>query len=96
MNGILWLGHCGEAFPEMLDEDRNRLASNPGLRYMSRRFVVEDDMTAPPRKMATTGLGLGLVHFRDHTRWVHVLDPRDVLRSRSQPRWRAGRWRVRD
>ncbi|CAJ2508808.1 Uu.00g138340.m01.CDS01 [Anthostomella pinea] len=67
---ILWLGHCGEIFPETLEENRGRSSDDPALRYMTRRFVIQDDMTVPPRDRIT-----GLLDFKnspEHTRWVHI------------------------
>ncbi|KAI1340649.1 glycosyltransferase family 25 protein [Xylariaceae sp. FL0016] len=67
---ILWLGHCGELFPELLDENRGRSAADPGLQYMARKFVISDDLTVPSRSRVT-----GLIDFGnapEHTRWVHL------------------------
>ncbi|KAH9904390.1 hypothetical protein F4778DRAFT_61133 [Xylariomycetidae sp. FL2044] len=59
---ILWLGHCGEIFPEVLPENEGK-PEHP-------KYVMEDDETVPPFDHIT-----GLVDFqkyREHTRWVHV------------------------
>ncbi|KAI0127982.1 family 25 glycosyltransferase [Xylariales sp. AK1849] len=67
---ILWLGHCGEVFPELLDENKGKKADDPGLQYMQRKFVIENDLTVPPRDKVT-----GLIDFKsspEHTRWVHL------------------------
>ncbi|KAI1803550.1 glycosyltransferase family 25 protein [Daldinia bambusicola] len=67
---LMWLGHCGEVFPETLDENKEKPADDPGVRYMSRKFAIENDPTVPPRDKLT-----GLVDFRSRpafTRWVHV------------------------
>ncbi|KAI1080263.1 hypothetical protein F5B20DRAFT_540002 [Whalleya microplaca] len=67
---IMWLGHCGEVFPETLDENKEKPADEPGIRYMSRKFVIEHDLTVPPKDRVT-----GLVDFKnnpEYTRWVHI------------------------
>ncbi|OTB17727.1 glycosyltransferase family 25 protein [Daldinia sp. EC12] len=67
---LMWLGHCGEVFPETLDENKEKPADDPGVQYMSRKFVIENDVTVPPRDRVT-----GLVDFQSHpefTRWVHI------------------------
>ncbi|KAK9783502.1 hypothetical protein AB5N19_04339 [Seiridium cardinale] len=67
---ILWLGHCGEVFPELLDENKNKPADDAGIMYMQRKFVIENDLTVPPLDKVT-----GLIDFKsspEHTRWVHI------------------------
>jgi hypothetical protein len=67
---ILWLGHCGELFPEHLEENMDREVDDAGLQYMSRKFVIEKDATVPPFDKVK-----GLVDFKafpEFTRWVHV------------------------
>lgn len=67
---VLWLGHCGEVFPEMLDENQRKPADDASLVYMQRKFVIENDTTVPPRDHLA-----GLVDFEqypEHTRWVHI------------------------
>ncbi|KAI0005204.1 glycosyltransferase family 25 protein [Xylariaceae sp. FL0662B] len=67
---IIWLGHCGEVFPETLDENKEKPADDRGIQYMSRKFVIERDLTVPPKDKVT-----GLVDFKnnkEHTRWVHI------------------------
>ncbi|KAI2471178.1 glycosyltransferase family 25 protein [Annulohypoxylon bovei var. microspora] len=67
---LMWLGHCGEVFPETLDENLEKPDDDPSIEYMSRKFVIEKDMTVPPKDKVT-----GLVNFGDypeHTRWVHI------------------------
>lgn len=59
---LLWLGHCGEIFPEQLDENKEEL--------LYPKFVIKNDKTVPPFDKIT-----GLVDFKSHpefTRWVHV------------------------
>ncbi|KAI6082812.1 glycosyltransferase family 25 protein [Hypoxylon rubiginosum] len=67
---LMWLGHCGEVFPETLDENKGKSPDDPGIQYMSRKFVIEKDLTVPPKDKVT-----GLVNFKDNpefTRWVHI------------------------
>lgn len=59
---LLWLGHCGEIFPEQLDENKGE--------PLYPKFVIKDDKTVPPLDKIT-----GLVDFKSYpefTRWVHV------------------------
>lgn len=59
---VLWLGHCGEIFPETLPE-------NEGKREYLKYTLANDD-TVPPLNKIT-----GLVDFDKYpefTRWVHV------------------------
>ncbi|KAI1371889.1 glycosyltransferase family 25 protein [Hypoxylon crocopeplum] len=67
---LMWLGHCGEVFPETLDENKEKPADDPGIQYMSRKFVIEKDLTVPPKDRVT-----GLVDFKSHpefTRFLHI------------------------
>lgn len=69
---VLWLGHCGEPFPEDLPEPEIRElgTDNPARVAMSRKFTVLNDATVPPLDKVT-----GIVNFTahpEHTRWVHV------------------------
>ncbi|KAK7983924.1 hypothetical protein PG989_011326 [Apiospora arundinis] len=59
---LLWLGHCGEIFPEQLDENKGE--------PLYSKFVIKNDQTVPPLDKIT-----GLVDFKaypEFTRWVHV------------------------
>ncbi|KAK7755699.1 hypothetical protein SLS62_002310 [Diatrype stigma] len=64
---ILWLGHCGEVFPETLEENRNRPASE--LRRMKHKYTINNDPTVPPPNVVT---GFQDFQASPHTRWVHV------------------------
>ncbi|KAI1090599.1 glycosyltransferase family 25 protein [Rostrohypoxylon terebratum] len=67
---LMWLGHCGEVFPETLEENIEKLADDPSIEYMSRKWAIENDATVPPRDKVT-----GLVNFSvypEYTRWVHI------------------------
>lgn len=59
---ILWLGHCGDVWPEMLPESQGKLV---GEKYLIRN----DEMVSPRGKLSN------LVNFTSEpngTRWVHV------------------------
>ncbi|KAI1828260.1 glycosyltransferase family 25 protein [Xylaria intraflava] len=59
---VLWLGHCGEIFPETLPEN----AGKP----VHPKYTIYEDETVPPLSKIT-----GLVDFKaypEFTRWVHV------------------------
>lgn len=67
---VLWLGHCGEPFPEDLEENKDLPDSDPAFRAMARKWTILNDATVPPREHVT-----GIVDFSAHeerTRWVHV------------------------
>lgn len=67
---ILWLGHCGELFPEDLPENLELPDADPAFTSMARKWTILDDTTVPPLDHVT-----GVVDFRaypEHTRWVHV------------------------
>ncbi|KAI0895039.1 glycosyltransferase family 25 protein [Annulohypoxylon nitens] len=67
---LMWLGHCGEVFPETLEENIEKPADDPSIEYMSRKWAIENDDTVPPRDKVT-----GLVNFStypEYTRWVHI------------------------
>lgn len=68
---VLWLGHCGEPFPEDLPENQNLLDTDPGFQAMARKWTILGDATVPPPDRLT-----GLVDYAAHgpplTRWVHV------------------------
>jgi hypothetical protein len=67
---LLWLGHCGEPFPEDLEENKKLKVDDPGRVAMSRKYTILNDATVPPLANVT-----GLVKFKEypeHTRWVHV------------------------
>lgn len=66
---VLWIGHCGEPFPELLDENKDKPLDHPGLRYMKHKYVIENDPTVPPPEHTT---GLVDFHAHPHTRWVHI------------------------
>ncbi|TGJ83237.1 hypothetical protein E0Z10_g5517 [Xylaria hypoxylon] len=59
---VLWLGHCGEIFPEVLPENEGK-PKHP-------KYTILNDQTVPPFGKVT-----GLVDFAQYpefTRWVHV------------------------
>lgn len=67
---VLWLGHCGEHFPEDLGENKGLATDDPARVAMSRKYDIPRDPSVPPLDSIR-----GLVDFRahpEHTRWVHV------------------------
>ncbi|KAI1434874.1 glycosyltransferase family 25 protein [Xylaria sp. CBS 124048] len=59
---LLWLGHCGEIFPEVLPENQGK--------PVHPKYTLHNDETVPPLNKIT-----GLVEFQKYpefTRWVHV------------------------
>ncbi|KAF3763615.1 family 25 glycosyltransferase [Cryphonectria parasitica EP155] len=67
---ILWLGHCGEPFPEDLVENKDLPPEDRGRKAMARKWTILNDATVPPYDHLT-----GIVDFAahpEHTRWVHV------------------------
>lgn len=67
---VLWLGHCGEPFPEDLPENQNLPDTDPGFQAMARKWTILNDATVPPLDHVT-----GIVDFQrypERTRWIHV------------------------
>ncbi|KAH8753601.1 glycosyltransferase family 25 protein [Diaporthe sp. PMI_573] len=67
---VLWLGHCGEPFPEELPENKELPDDDAGKIAMTRRYTILNDATVPPLDHVT-----GIVDFKAHperTRWVHI------------------------
>ncbi|KAI0136514.1 family 25 glycosyltransferase [Xylariales sp. AK1849] len=64
---LLWLGHCGEIFPEALEENRVKPAEQ--LEKIQQKFTIENDTTVPPPDFTT-----GFQDFKSnpYTRWVHI------------------------
>ncbi|KAI3328203.1 hypothetical protein F4824DRAFT_484378 [Ustulina deusta] len=59
---VLWLGHCGEIFPEVLPENEGK--------PLHPKYTISNDETVPPLDKIT-----GLVDwakYPEFTRWVHV------------------------
>lgn len=68
---VLWLGHCGEPFPEDLPENQNLPDSDDGFQAMARKWTILNDATVPPPERVT-GLVDFDAHGPPHTRFVHV------------------------
>lgn len=67
---VLWLGHCGEPFPEDLPENQDLPDTDAGFQAMARKWTILNDATVPALDHVT-----GIVDFRRYparTRWVHV------------------------
>ncbi|TGO20587.1 hypothetical protein BPAE_0284g00140 [Botrytis paeoniae] len=66
---LLWLGHCGEVFPENLDEYKSLASSSPEIAHLSRKYIVTSDPTvAPPMHFK----GFQNATQNPYTRWVHI------------------------
>lgn len=65
---LLWLGHCGEVFPETLDEHSSKDPTGPEILELSRKYSIEHDVTVPPPEFTR-----GFPDWTEHpyTRWVH-------------------------
>lgn len=66
---VLWIGHCGEPFPELLDENKRKPEDHPGIQYMKRKYAIVNDMTVPPPERTT---GMIDFHAYPYTRFVHI------------------------
>lgn len=64
---LLWLGHCGEVFPETLPEVESRPADE--VRKISRKHTIVDDGTVPPPQFVS---GFQDFAAHPHTRWVAI------------------------
>lgn len=65
---VLWLGHCGEVFPEALDE--NVELDNDDKAALSVKYAIEEDETMPPYSEVSQWVDWGA--FAPHTRIVHL------------------------
>lgn len=65
---ILWLGHCGEPFPENLEENSG-LEESARLK-MATKYLIRDDSTVPPQSQVSHLVDWGL--FPAQTRIVHM------------------------
>jgi hypothetical protein len=65
---LLWLGHCGEVFPETLEEFKNLRPTDEKYIQLAKKFGIEHDETMPPADKTT-----GFQDFKSypHVRWVH-------------------------
>lgn len=66
---ILWLGHCGEVFPEVLDEYKNMDHAGKEYESISAKWTIHPDDTVPPVKHTA---GFQNYTASPHTRWVHI------------------------
>lgn len=66
---ILWLGHCGETFPERIP-GHHEIYDRSSTRYTY--YAMQDDETLPAEPAAMTESWIAGDLARDHgTRWVH-------------------------
>ncbi|KAK2628995.1 hypothetical protein QTJ16_002098 [Diplocarpon rosae] len=66
---LLWLGHCGEVFPEKLEEYASMDPNSPDFVYVSTKYTIENDLTVPPPARVA---GFQNYTTSPYTRWVHV------------------------
>ncbi|PBP20863.1 hypothetical protein BUE80_DR008440 [Diplocarpon rosae] len=66
---LLWLGHCGEVFPEVLEEYASMDPNSPDFVYVSTKYTIENDLTVPPPARVA---GFQNYTTSPYTRWVHV------------------------
>ncbi|PVH87904.1 glycosyltransferase family 25 protein [Cadophora sp. DSE1049] len=66
---LIWLGHCGEVFPEQLEENASKAPDSPGYISLATKYTIRGDPTVPPPSHAR-----GFQNFTasPHTRWIHV------------------------
>lgn len=66
---LLWLGHCGEIFPETLKENASKDPNDLDFIHLSSKYTISSDPTVPPPKHVA-----GFQNFTAHpfTRWVHI------------------------
>ncbi|KAL7793134.1 glycosyltransferase family 25 protein [Trichoderma ceciliae] len=65
---VLWLGHCGEPFPETLEENAGLPLDD--LAQMSAKYIIHDDETVPPYSQVSKLVDW--TQYRPQTRIVHL------------------------
>jgi hypothetical protein len=66
---VLWLGHCGEIFPETLPEYSSLSHTDPNYITLSTKFIIHPDPTVPPPEHTA---GFQNYTANPYTRWVHI------------------------
>lgn len=66
---LIWLGNCGEVFPEQLEENASKAPDSPEYISLATKFIIHGDPTVPPPPYVR-----GFQNFTEnpHIRWVHV------------------------
>ncbi|KAH7369750.1 hypothetical protein BKA65DRAFT_561042 [Rhexocercosporidium sp. MPI-PUGE-AT-0058] len=66
---LIWLGHCGEVFPEDLEENASIEAESPEYVSLATKYTIHGDPTVPSPPHTS-----GFQNFTasPHTRWVHI------------------------
>lgn len=66
---LIWLGHCGEVFPEQLEENASKAPESTEYVSLATKYTIYGDPTVPPPPHTH-----GFQNFTasPHTRWVHV------------------------
>jgi hypothetical protein len=67
---VLWVGHCGETFPENRDKIKAKPNEHPVKAYGSRKYVTENDVTVPPNDKVDLFWAFKPTH--DYERYVHI------------------------
>ncbi|ESZ94095.1 glycosyltransferase family 25 protein [Sclerotinia borealis F-4128] len=62
---LLWLGHCGEVFPETLDEYKSLPPSTPEIAHLSRKYIITSDPTVAPPHTSKASKTPPKTHIRD-------------------------------
>lgn len=65
---VLWLGHCGEPFPETLEE--NAGLPSDDMAQMSAKYIIHDDETVPPYSQVSKLVDWS--QYPPRTRVVHM------------------------
>ncbi len=66
---LLWLGHCGEVFPEHLEENMSKAPTSLDFLSISTKHTINPDTTVPPPSQVR---GFQNYTANPYTRWVHV------------------------
>ncbi|KAG4433359.1 hypothetical protein IFR05_011165 [Cadophora sp. M221] len=66
---LIWLGHCGEVFPEQLEENISKAPESTEYISLATKYTIHEDPTVPAPSHTS-----GFQNFTasPHTRWVHV------------------------
>ena len=71
---VLWLGHCGEVFPEQLEEYSSKPPTDLDLLSVSRKYTISPDSTVSP--LAKNTLAASSVHALGSYFWRSYLQLR--------------------
>ena len=60
---VLWLGHCGEVFPEQLEENASKPSTDPNFVSISRKYAIPTPQFHLQKMLAVSKTSL---HIRTH------------------------------